>query len=78
MIQKDIFSSAAPRGEILHAVVNRDPAQYTCTDDEEDRWMLKYLVLYCAGREEEAAQALDEAIQITKRNEGGQNGREEA
>ena len=57
-------------GEILHAVVNRDPKQYTCTDDEEDRWMLKYLVLCCAGRMEEAADALDEAVRIAKAEKG--------
>ena len=56
-------------GEILHAVVNRNPKQYTCTDDEEDRWMLKYLVLWCAGRTEEAAKALDEAVRLSTKGE---------
>ena len=57
-------------GDILHAVVNRDPAQYTCTDDAEDCLILTHLVLSCAGRREEADAALEQAMALSRKAEG--------
>ena len=59
-------------GDILHALVNRDPAQYTCTNDEEDCLMLTHLVLSCAGRKEEADAALEQALAISCKPEGAE------
>ncbi len=54
-------------GDILHAIANRDPEQYSCANDEEDCLTLTHLVLSCAGRRAEADAALKQALELSRK-----------